>query len=100
LAELRVDGGAAVMDLLLQVQADQTGVPVARPTSTETTAIGAAALAGLAEGVWASPADVGGLWQPAAVATPVAGRAEADTAHARWLAAVERARHWAAGPTA
>ena len=52
--ELRVDGGASVMDLLLQLQADQLGVPVARPAVQETTALGAAYLAGLAEGVWES----------------------------------------------
>ena len=57
LAELRVDGGASVMDLLCQFQADVLGVPVRRPAVQETTALGAAYLAGLAEGVWASPAD-------------------------------------------
>ena len=58
LAALRVDGGAAVLDLLLQIQADQLRVPVPRPATTETTALGAATLAGLAEGVWATLDDL------------------------------------------
>src|SRR5262249_3191333 len=62
LAELRVDGGASVMDVLLQFQADQIGVPVARPELQETTVAGAAYLAGLAEGVW-SPDDLAALWR-------------------------------------
>ena len=57
LAELRVDGGASVMDLLCQLQADLLGVTVRRPAVQETTALGAAYLAGIAEGVWASPAE-------------------------------------------
>ena len=59
----RADGGAAVMDLLLQLQADQLQVPVARPTIAETTALGAAYLAGLAAGVWSSLDEVASLWQ-------------------------------------
>ena len=62
LAALRVDGGAAVLDLLLQIQADQLRVPVPRPTTTETTALGAATLAGVAEGVWASVEDLESIW--------------------------------------
>ena len=58
-AELRADGGASAMDLLLQLQADQLGVPVARPVVQETTALGAAYLAGLAEGVWSDPTTCG-----------------------------------------
>ena len=60
---LRADGGAAVMDLLLQLQADQLQVPVARPTIAETTALGAAYLAGLAAGVWSSLDEIASLWQ-------------------------------------
>ena len=60
-SRLRADGGAAVMDLLLQLQADQCGVPVIRPRTTEVTALGAAMLAGLAEGVWGSLADLQSL---------------------------------------
>jgi glycerol kinase len=95
LGELRVDGGAAVMDLLLQFQADQLGVAVTRPRSTETTAIGAAYLAGLAEGVWASTDDVAGAWRPERRFEPAQGPADANAAYQRWLAAVERSRGWA-----
>ncbi|HRW39522.1 MAG TPA: glycerol kinase GlpK [Aquihabitans sp.] len=94
-AGLRADGGAAVMDLLLQIQADQLGVPVRRPAVQETTALGAAYLAGLAEGVWSSTADIEANWVPAAEFTPAADRRAADALHARWLQAVDRARGWA-----
>jgi glycerol kinase len=93
--EVRVDGGASVMNLLLQLQADQTGVRVARPTVTETTAFGAATLAGLAEGVWGSQADLVSLWREDAAFVPAASREEADRQHDGWSRAVERARGWA-----
>ena len=64
-AEMRVDGGASVMDLLCQFQADLLGVPVRRAAIQETTALGAAFLAGLAEGVWDSPATVNATWRAA-----------------------------------
>jgi glycerol kinase len=92
---LRADGGAAVMDLLLQVQADQLGVPVRRPLVAETTALGAAYLAGLAEGVWASTDDISQNWALDAEFAPAADRAVADALHARWLEAVGRSRGWA-----
>jgi glycerol kinase len=95
LAELRVDGGASVMDLLLQMQADQLGVTVRRPRDQESTALGAAFLAGLAEGVWPSLDDVAARWELDATFTPTADRTAADQAHATWLRAVERSRHWA-----
>ncbi|MGI9616537.1 MAG: glycerol kinase GlpK [Acidimicrobiales bacterium] len=95
LAELRVDGGAAVMDVLLQFQADQLGVPVTRPASTETTAIGAAYLAGLAEDVWASTDDVQAAWQTDERFDPAADRSDGDTRYQRWLAAIDRSRGWA-----
>ena len=95
LAELRVDGGAAVMDVLLQFQADQLGVDVTRPMSTETTAIGAAYLAGLAAGVWSSTDDVKTAWQAEQRFEPVADRADVEARYERWLAAVERSRNWA-----
>jgi len=95
IAELRVDGGASAMDLLLQVQADQLGVPVARPVVQETTALGAAYLAGLTEGVWDSPDDVEHAWQLDVRCEPAADRAAVDATHARWLRAVERSRGWA-----
>ena len=95
LAELRVDGGASVMDLLCQFQADQLGVPVRRPANRETTALGSAYLAGLGEGVWASPQEIGSGWKAAAEFEPKASRDEADAAYEGWKRAVERAKGWA-----
>lgn len=94
-AGLRADGGAAVMDLLLQIQADQLGVPVRRPRVQETTALGAAYLAGLAEGVWSSTDDIEANWALDAEFTPTTDRIDADALHARWLEAVGRSRAWA-----
>jgi glycerol kinase len=94
-AGLRADGGAAVMDLLLQIQADQLGVPVRRPVVQETTALGAAYLAGLAEGVWASTDDIEANWALDAEFVPALDRTAADALHARWLEAVARSRAWA-----
>jgi len=94
LLELRVDGGASVMDLLCQLQADQLGTTVLRPVDQETTALGAAFLAGLAEGVWASVDDVAAQWQLEASFTPPDDRTVADTLHGQWLRAVERSRNW------
>ncbi|HEY2301221.1 MAG TPA: glycerol kinase GlpK [Acidimicrobiales bacterium] len=93
-AELRVDGGASVIDLLLQLQADQLGVPVARSGVTETTALGAAYLAGLAEGVWDTLDDVASHWTSDRRATPAVARADADTNHRQWRRALSRARSW------
>jgi glycerol kinase len=95
--ELRVDGGAAVMDLLLQLQADQLGVRVVRPVEAESTALGAAFLAGLAEGVWGELEEVAATWQVDATFEPSAERDLADAGHARWQEAVTRARGWATG---
>jgi glycerol kinase len=89
---LRVDGGAAVMDLLLQLQADQSRVEVVRPRTTEVTALGAAMLAGLAEGVWGSLDDLRTLSGPELSFVPVASAAKADRDHAGWLRALERSR--------
>jgi len=94
IAELRVDGGASVMDLLLQLQADQLQVPVARPVVQETTALGAAYMAGLSEGVWSSTDDVAASWRLDTRCEPAADRSAADAAHARWQRAVERSRDW------
>ena len=95
-AALRVDGGASVMPLLMQFQADQLGVPVARPRVTETTALGSGFLAGMAEGVWDSPADVAAAWQLDEEFTPdTSQRAHADELYADWTRAVERSRGWA-----
>ncbi len=94
-AELRVDGGASVMDLLLQIQADQLGIPVTRPVNGEATATGAAYLAGLAEGVWSSTADVEAAWAVDRTFDPTDDRNQPDADYGRWLAAVERSRGWA-----
>jgi glycerol kinase len=91
---LRVDGGASVMDLLLQLQADQLGVTVSRPRIQESTAVGAAYLAGLAEGVWGSVEELSGLWQLDAAFEPDADRSGADADYEQWRRAVERARQW------
>ena len=93
---LRADGGASAMDLLLQLQADQLQVPVHRLVVQETTALGAAYLAGLAEGVWSSTVDIEANWALDAAFTPMSPTAEADRAHARWLDAVARSRTWSA----
>ncbi|MFP5326608.1 MAG: FGGY-family carbohydrate kinase, partial [Acidimicrobiia bacterium] len=89
---LRADGGAAVMDVMLQLQADQLRVPVARPKVSETTALGAAYLAGLAEGVWTSVEEVGSIWALDAEFEPRADAEAADRAYARWQEAVARSR--------
>lgn len=94
LNELRVDGGASAMDLLLQLQADQLGVVVRRPADHETTALGAAFLAGLAEGVWPSLDAVGARWQLDVECFPADDRSAADSLHAEWLRAVGRSRAW------
>ena len=96
-AELRVDGGASVMDLLCRFQADQLGVTVRRSAVAETTALGAAFLAGLAEGVWSSTAEMADAWHADATFEPEGDRATADALHAEWLRAVERARDWSRG---
>src|SRR4029079_6469359 len=98
LASLRVDGGASVMDLLLQMQADQLGVPVQRPKDQETTALGAAYLAGLAEGVWPSVEAINERWEIDATFEPAIDRTLADVGHRTWLGAVQRSRDWAGPP--
>src|SRR5687767_436252 len=92
---LRIDGGASANDLLCQLQADQVGRVVQRPTVLETTGLGAAFLAGLGVGVWESTDDLRATWQLDRSFDPVADRGPADASHARWLKAVERARGWA-----
>jgi len=86
--DLRVDGGAAVMDFMLQLQADQLGVSVLRPSELETTAMGAAYLAGLAEGVWPSLSAVTAAWQLDKTFAPSAQ----PTGYDEWLRAVARCR--------
>ncbi len=92
---LRVDGGAAANDLLCQLQADQLGVPVERPRIVETTALGAAFLAGLGVGVWETPDDLRRTWNLDRRFEPATDRAVADAAYARWTDAVARSRLWA-----
>jgi glycerol kinase len=91
---LKADGGAAANDLLLQLQANDLQVPVSRPVIQETTALGAAYLAGLAEGVWGSTADITTNWHLDATFEPHEDPAAADTRHAAWTRAVERSRGW------
>ena len=92
---LRADGGAAVMDLLMQLQADQLQVPVSRPKVQETTALGAAYLAGLATGVWDSLDEIASQWALDAEFTPAVSQAAANQRHRGWLDAVARSRNWA-----
>jgi glycerol kinase len=91
---LTVDGGASANNLLCQMQADQLGVPVERPEIVETTALGAAFLAGLGTGVWSSTDELRETWALDRRFEPSGDRAAADAAHARWRDAVERAKGW------
>jgi glycerol kinase len=95
LRELRVDGGATRNDLLMQIQADVLGVPVVRPAVTETTALGAAYLAGLATGVWSGLDDVAVQWREERRFEPTANVPWRDELIERWTRAVERSRDWA-----
>jgi glycerol kinase len=97
LSALRADGGAAAMDLLLRLQAEQSRMPVSRPESTESTARGVATLAGLAEGMWGSLDELAGLWRASARFAPELPVELTDAVYAVWQRAVERSRHWASG---
>ena len=90
-SELRVDGGACVNDLLMQFQADLLGIPVLRPKVIETTALGAAFLAGLSAGVWRDPAELSALWQADRVFHPTLPRERAQERMAQWERAVRQA---------
>jgi glycerol kinase len=92
--ELRVDGGAAANNLLLQFQADLLRVPVVRPRVTETTALGAAYLAGLAVGFWKSPQDVQSNWEVERRFEPKLSADEAHHRRRRWSEALKRSRDW------
>src|SRR5438105_217896 len=94
-AWLRVDGGAAANNLLMQFQADLLGVPVVRPKVLETTALGAAYLAGLAVGYWRDEGDIGANWQVDRRFDPAMSRDQASQLTANWTKAVERAKNWA-----
>lgn len=95
LTELRVDGGASNNNLLMQIQADLLGVPVVRPTVTETTALGAAYLAGLAVGVYESQASLLEKWQVDARFEPTMNMDERGALLDRWHRAIERSKGWA-----
>ena len=92
--DMRVDGGAAVMDFMLQMQADLLGVDVLRPTELETTAMGAAFLAGLAEGIWPSLNDVATAWHLERTFHPDPNGGE-SVRYQQWRRAVERSLNWA-----
>ena len=95
LTELRVDGGAAVNNLLMQFQADLLGVPVVRPKVLETTALGAGYLAGLAVGYWKDASDVAANRQVDRRFEPAMPRERAAELQERWSKAVERSKGWA-----
>lgn len=92
LRELRVDGGAARNDLLCQFQADILGVPVVRPLVTETTALGAAYLAGLAVGFWKNSSEIAGQWSVEKRFEPKMKKSERERLYEGWLNAVKRTR--------
>jgi glycerol kinase len=94
LGELRVDGGAARNDMLMQFQADLLGVPVVRPTVTETTAIGAAYLAGLAVGFWGSVEEIAKQWRAERRFEPSMAAADVERLRGRWHDALGRAKGW------
>jgi glycerol kinase len=91
--ELSADGGASANDLLLQLQADQLGVPVRRPRITETTGLGAAFLAGLGTGVWSSTDELAATWALDRRFEPEPGGRD-DGRHERWRQALTRAGGW------
>jgi glycerol kinase len=95
LTELRVDGGASANDLTMQFQADVLGVPVSRPAIIETTALGAAYLAGLQRGYWADTQTLAQQWREDTRFAPAMPAQRRDALLARWRAAVERSRGWA-----
>jgi glycerol kinase len=93
LAELRADGGATQNRWLMQFQADMLGVPVVVPTITDTTALGAAYLAGITAGIW-TESDVRSMWQEGDRYEPQMDEAEREALLADWRRALERSRHW------
>jgi len=92
--ELRVDGGASLNNFLMQFQADIIGVPVVRPKTSETTAWGAAALAGLAVGVWKDKKELGALWRVDQRFEPAMAPSTRDALLERWQEAVRRSKKW------
>jgi glycerol kinase len=94
LNELRVDGGASANNLLMQVQADMLNVPVVRPKVVETTALGAAYLAGLAVSFWKDRSEVHAAWEAERTFIPQKSKDEAAHRRSRWKEALNRARDW------
>jgi glycerol kinase len=94
LQELRADGGAARSDLLLQIQADLLQRPVVRPGSVETTALGAAFLAGMATGVWRDRAELAAQWKAAGRFTPQGSPGDHERLRTGWRKAIERSKAW------
>ena len=94
-SSLRVDGGASANDLLCQIQANQLGVPVERPKIVETTALGAAFMAGLGTGVWSSYDELRDTWSLDRRFEPDGDRGDADARWKKWQDAVERSKSWA-----
>jgi glycerol kinase len=92
--ELRVDGGAAANDGLMQFQADLLGVSVRRPAVLETTALGAAYLAGLSSGFWSSIDELKQHRKADTIFEPKADKKQMQTLQENWREAVERSRHW------
>ena len=92
--ELRIDGGAAANDFLCQFQANLLGLNVTRPQILETTAMGAAFLAGLAVGVWQDKAQIRNLWQEEKKFTPQISKGDAASLMEDWGRAVERSKSW------
>ena len=99
LTQLRVDGGATVNNLLMQFQADILGVPVVRPKIAETTALGAAYLAGLAVGYWKDPDEIATQWQIDHVFEPALSPERREELRAGWTKALDRAKDWATPDT-
>jgi glycerol kinase len=93
--EVRADGGAARNDLLMLFQADLLGVPVVRPPVTETTALGAAYLAGLAVGFWSGREEIRALWRAERRFEPAMAPDQRAACMARWARAVTHAKSWA-----
>jgi glycerol kinase len=91
---LRVDGGMTASDFAMQFLADILGAPVDRPVVRETTALGAAYLAGLAVGYWKSVDDVSGQWKVDRRFEPAMGRGEAASLRGRWSEALGRSKGW------
>ncbi len=94
LSNLRVDGGMVANDVLMQMQADTLGCAVTRPAVVETTALGAAYLAGLAVGIWEDTDEIGRMWQVDRQFEPSTTQDQRDNAYRSWLRAVDRARNW------